>query len=357
MSRKTKFSPTPDDSPNHSGNRNAIRNPEKPNGLDKGTKRNVDSPVMLMHVGLVEVGHERAVRSGALKPQERDMKSLAEHAEAMARETRREIFNPAGNPEHQLLDAEYNKAFADRIDAENALHFSAAEVREKEMALARFSNEERPGAPILMVAITACISGTVTPTMHDFLFGGIEDEVTAWLFSFLTSLFPAATIAWAILGCISATGRRTVANWAGLVAGVIMSLARGLFRLSGAMGLEEVLMAIALTLLEVAFVLIAEWVASGLRHHHAEWSQSQTAHAQASRELEAARAEHQRRENRLNDLNDQISQHIEYVEDRSLRNINLNQLIETATKAILDGYNQGIAENRGRIITTGGNHD
>src|SRR5438093_10475315 len=98
---------------------------------------------------------------------------------------------------------------------------------------------------------------------------------------------------------------------------------------------------------------MAEWLAAGLRPGYVEWTENQSAYSQATAELEAARAEQERRENRLAQLNEKISSHINYVEDLSLRNINLQHLIEISVRAVLDGYNKGLALNKGRVIRTG----
>ena len=61
---------------------------------------------------------------------------------------------------------------------------------------------------------------------------------------------------------------------------------------------------------------------------------------------------HDRRKSRLNELTDKIEDHIQYLSEVSLLS-NLKQLIEITTKAILDGYNRGVAENRGRVLRAG----
>src|SRR5438093_5966001 len=96
---------------------------------------------------------------------------------------------------------------------------------------------------------------------------------------------------------------------------------------------------------------MAEWLAAGLRPRYVEWTENQSAYNQATAELEAARAEQERRQNRLAQINEKISSHINYVEDLSLRNINLPHLIATATHTTLDGYNKGLALNKGRLRT------
>src|SRR5205823_4034818 len=98
-------------------------------------------------------------------------------------------------------------------------------------------------------------------------------------------------IVFSILGTISSRGTRTIANWAGLGAGILISVGLGLFRISQASDFAEVVTALALTLWEIGLVIVAEWVASGLRDRFQDWTARQTAHEQASAELDAAEAE------------------------------------------------------------------
>ena len=95
-------------------------------------------------------------------------------------------------------------------------------------------------------------------------------------------------------------------------------------------------------------------LAAGLRHHFIEWRERQTERDQAQAAIDAAKSEHQRRQDRLDGLNEKIADHIGHVEDRDLRNVNLNELIATAVKAVTDGYNEGTAINVGRVVGAGG---
>lgn len=79
----------------------------------------------------------------------------------------------------------------------------------------------------------------------------VDDGVLAWFFSVASAGFLAAVVVWAILGSISAAGRRSAANWMGLCAGMIISAGLGLLRWSSAIETEERVLAVALTLLEV----------------------------------------------------------------------------------------------------------
>jgi len=336
-------------------NKNDSQTPNHGEVVDLDTPRGSGhGPVMRLQVSLFELGRQRAISSGALKPKEEDLKTLREHAEAMARETRRELYNPVKRHEHRLREDEHQKVLSDRSHAEDALKFAAADVRQKEEQLARLPVCERPKASLLLMwALVIGIAGTITPTIHDFLFSSIEDSVLAWFFAAASAGFLAAVIVWSILGSISAAGR-TAANWMGLFAGLIISAGLGLLRWSSATETEEVILAVALTLLEIGLVVIAEWVASGLRHHFVEWREQQIAYDQATAAVNAARGEYERRRIALDDLNCKVRAHIEFVQDNDLRNINVNELIAAAVKAVSDGYNDGTAFNQGITRKAGG---
>ena len=310
------------------------------------------APVLRMQIDLFDLGRKRAVEGRALEINDGGIASLEEHARAMARETYREAFDPSRFAHDRLREDEYKKFLRDRGDAETSAKFAAAAVREREEELAKFEPAPtHPESPrLLMCAVLVVIAITVAPTLHDFVFSTIEDDLMAWFLSLATGGFLGALISWGILGSISATGRRTGANWAGLVAGLTITLGLGVFRFSGVQNVGEALLAVALTLVEAGVIVLAEWVASGLRELYREFVTRQTARDEAAARLDAARAEQKRRQDALDEINRRIAEHISYVEERELRHLSVKQLEEVAVKAVRDGYSAGIAENRSRII-------
>jgi hypothetical protein len=196
------------------------------------------------------------------------------------------------------------------------------------------------------------IAITVAPTLHDFVFSTIEDDLTTWFLSLLSGGFLGALIAWGILGSFSVTGRRTAAGWAGLAAGLTITVGLGIFRVSGTQNADEFVLAVALTLVETGVVVLAEWVAGGLRESYREWLIRQAAINEATARVEAARAEHKRCLGSSENIRKGIAEHIDYVEERELRHLSIKELEAAAVKAILDGYHDGIAANRGHVIGT-----
>src|SRR5579871_439802 len=86
-------------------------------------QRQPAGPVMTLQLTLVNMGRNRAIDGGVLKPRDTDIKSLSELAASMAKETKREIFNPHENPEHRLRHDEHLKVLADREDIEDGVKY------------------------------------------------------------------------------------------------------------------------------------------------------------------------------------------------------------------------------------------
>jgi len=103
------------------------KEPQSPSELSTSrTKREVD---------LFEHGRRRAIESGAVEPQEYDIRALENHAEAVARETYEEHYDPNGNPHDAAREAEHAKVVKDRGKVEESLKFADAALREAESAL------------------------------------------------------------------------------------------------------------------------------------------------------------------------------------------------------------------------------
>jgi hypothetical protein len=299
-----------------------------------------------MQTGLFHLGRNRALHSGTTEPLPDDIRSLEDHARAMAKDTYRDRYDPTQNVHDAMHKAEYERNLAQREDAEKTAQHAAANLRDAELRLARTTKAgPRPAAPPLLVAaFIFVITLTVAPTLHDSVFLTLADDLLAWFGAWLAAAFVGGMLTLAILG-----GRRTKWTWAGVAAGVILGLGLGAVRLSSAEGVGEVLFALGLTIVEIAAVVLLEWLASGLRNSEAEWSVRQAAEGEAIAARDSARAELTRWETRLRELNDAIQSKIAFVEDRHNRNVHIQELEAVGIKAVLDGYNAGISENVGRI--------
>jgi len=264
----------------------------------------------------------------------------------MARQTYRDKYDPSQNIHDEMHEAEYKRHLARRDEAEQAEGHAAANLRDAENKLA-----ETPKAgpkphihPLLTVAFIVAITLTVAPTLHDNIFITIGDDLLAWFAAALSSAFVGAMLTLAIL-----KGQRTKLAWIGVAAGVILGIGLGAVRLSAANGASDGLIAVGLTIVEIAEVLLLEWVGSGLQAREVEWLAKNSVEAVAIAARDAAQADLRRWKDKLKELDDAIARMIALVEDRHNRNIHLPELEGVAIKAVMDGYNAGITENIGRI--------
>jgi hypothetical protein len=302
--------------------------------------------LLQMRTGLFELGHNRARLSGATEPVADDLRSLEDHARSIARDTYRDQFDPQKNVHDRMHQAEYERLLELRDEIEKGVAHATANVHESEIALATTPKAgAKPEANgWLTAAFTVAITVTVAPTLHDFLFFGISDDMLAWFGSSICAAFVASMLTLAIL-----SGRRTRWTWVGVVAGIVLGLGLGALRLSSAQGASEVLFAIGLTIVEVSAVLLLEWIASGLRTREDEWRVLQIGEDKAVAVRDAELADLERRQKQLQEVSGAIGRKVAYVEDRTHRNVHLPELEAVAIKAVLDGYNAGIAENVGRL--------
>jgi hypothetical protein len=272
--------------------------------------------------------------------------SLEDHARSIARDTYREQFDPEKNAHDRMHHAEYERFLELREEIEKGVAHAQANVYEVERTLAN-TPKARAKPTVngwLTAAFIVAITVTVAPTLHDFIFFNIADDLLAWFSSSLCAGFVASMLTVAIL-----SGSETKWSWAGVVAGIALGLGLGALRMSAAQGGAEVLFALGLTIVEISAVLLLEWLASGLRSREHEWEIVKRAEDKALALRDAEYADLERRQSRLKEVNEAIERKIAYVEDRSHRCVHLPELETVAIKAVLDGYNAGIAENLGRL--------
>lgn len=321
-------------------------NDEKSNPLDGVVAVSERGSVFEMQTGLFNLGRNRAIQSGTTEPQPDDVRSLEDNARAMARDTYRDRYDPSVNPHDAMHQAEFERVLDQRKESEKGEQHAAANLRDAEIDLAQLpkaGNKPSP-APMLVTAFIVAITLTIAPTLHDSLFHTFGDDLLAWFLSAMCAAFVGAMLTLAIL-----SGRRTAWTWVGVGAGVLLGLGLGAIRLAGAEGAGEVVFALGLTVVEIAAVLLLEWLASGLRASESAWEVNHAAESKAIAGRDAAQADLTRWQTRVKELGHVIASKIAAVEDRHNRNIHISELENLAIKAALDGYNAGIAENVGRI--------
>jgi hypothetical protein len=306
--------------------------------------------ILRMHNDLVEYGRQRAKLSRDTKPNPDDLSSLEDHAEAMAEEAYREAYDPARHQDHKLREAEYQKLRGDREEAELTAGYAAAEVAdlEHEMSKAQ-SNMLSPTTPhVLMYSAVAGLALTIAPTLHDYIFITMSDDVLNWAVSLLSATTYGVFITWGLLESDDTRGRRSVRNWLGLVGGIGVPVGLGLLRAANAVGMAEILFAVALTVVEIGIVLLLESRAATLRVAYREWAAQQAVLKDITTRLEASRSKLARRKQALAEISHAISGHINLVAELAVRNFNIDKIKADAARAVRDGYFDGIAYNRGR---------
>ena len=304
------------------------------------------SSVLEMQTGLFQLGRNRALQSGTTEPRPDDVRALEDHARAMAKDTYRDRYDPAQNIHDAMHQAEYERNLAQRQESERAREHAAANLRDADIALARAPKAGfQPAAdPLMVAAFIVTITLTVAPTLHDSIFHTLPDDMLAWFGALLSAAFLGWMLTLAILN-----GRRTKWTWIGVAAGVLLGLGLCAIRLAAAEDASEVLFALGLTIVEIAAVLLLEWLASGLRADDSEWLVRRATESEKVAHRDAAHADLTRWETRVQELTQAITGKIAFVEDRHNRHIHIAELEAVAIKAVLDGYNSGIAENIGRV--------
>jgi len=190
--------------------------------------------------------------------------------------------------------------------------------------------------------ITAAI--TVLPTLHDYVFHTVSDDLLAWFGALASAVFLSAMVT---LGIIH--GRHSSWMWVGTIAGVTLGVGLCLVRLSSAEGAGEKLFAAGLTVVEIAEVLLLEGIARSLRRREAIWREIKTAEDLAVHFRDAEQVNLSRCQAEKEELDERIQLEIRSVADRQYCSQHLPELESVAVKAVLDGYNQGIAENIGHL--------
>lgn len=307
--------------------------------------------ILKMHSDLFEHGYNRAKLRRDVDTNDQDLHALEEHAEAMAREAYREPYDPQKNEEHKLRETEYQKLEENRPEAKLVLNYAEADVArlEDEMSKAESNMKSPTRAQVLMISAVAGLALTIAPTLHDFVFITMKDDILNWAVSLLSAAIYGIFITWGLLDCDDEVGRRTVRNWLTLAGGISLPVGLGIMRAANAVGAPEILFAVALTVVELGIVLLLESRAISLRVAYQEWAAQLAVLTSITMRLEAARDHLARCRQELAKINEAIHLHIRLVEELSVRNFNIDRITADAIKAVRDGYSEGLATNRGYL--------
>jgi hypothetical protein len=149
---------------------------------------------MTFRTALFKHGEQRAVDSMALKSNEDDIRALEEHADAMAEEAARNVFDAENN----LADKLHAEEFARNLDRRDDLRQKSSEAsrqlhgKHQELAaLGSLDGEPHAVSMITKILLGLLVGATIVLTLHDFVFD-FDDEILNWLvsgtFAFLLGL-------------------------------------------------------------------------------------------------------------------------------------------------------------------------
>jgi hypothetical protein len=297
-------------------------------------------------------GYARAVDGGILEPREADVESIRQHAEKSARECDRDLFDDGLHHHDRMHKMEHDKHRSDRQHAEEAEKFAYAEMRERAVAAAQSKAGDPPRKNIwlgLGAVASLALAISFVLTFHDvfFLF---SDEVMSWLVSFFAAAVIGVVIAVMILVDTGSDGHRSATNWIGLAGGILIAVGFGGARLRDAQTTGEYVFTLALMLFEIGIVIGLEGIASRLRASNRAYAVKLESERQANSLLAEASTHLQYCQQRVKDLDAAVKGDIDYVEERHLRYFRIEDLVKAMVAAGLDGYNAGIAANRGVIL-------
>lgn len=299
-------------------------------------------------------GFELAVSSGSWEKSDGHVQSLTEFARTEARRVHAGPFDPERRTDDRLVDDQY-RARRQRLDELQAIERHAViQSRDADVGAAHTRAQLGPRPQIsagLAPAAIAAFAITVAPTLHDFIFHNMEEDLLAWLLSLGCGMSAGCFVVGAVLrtaGYVNNAGRR-----AGLIACALVCVGLGLLRASAVGALGELLFAVGLTAVEIGIVGTLEYVASRHQADFTAWFERSVKADGAQGVANTAQANLDRWQTLIRDLREQDVSFQHHVEDREERSIPLAELEDITIRHVHDGYNAGIAANHGALRGVG----
>lgn len=295
---------------------------------------------------LQERGRIRALESGVVEPQERDLDQLSEYARSAATYVARPGFDPAGSLQDGMREALYQKNLSELKRDEEMLRIATAQSREASEAAARkrAAVGQRADLPLVaMIAAICVLAISVAPTLHDFIFHTLPDDILNWFLSLGVSALLGVMLAWGLFSSSAARSRAPMA------VGIVISVGLGILRLSAAETLREVVFTIGLTLMEIGVVLFLDWRAGIYNTAIDSWTARTTAAAEAEAFSTVQGQEVARLAGEQQRLTGLITDHLDYLARREELMLDATAREQVYIQAVRDSYLQVVAENRGRL--------
>jgi hypothetical protein len=331
--------------------------PENKGGVVMVRRREADSVAPLTGVrlrlqrDLFEFCKQAAIDAGDTRLDERRLEAMLEHAGAMAAEQGATRFCPETSLPDRVAMDHFEQIRAEAGEVRKLLAASETDRRKRADWLGEVADTVERPSPALLIGIggSVLLGLTLAPSLHDLLFSHVANRWLGWGLSVVPAVLGGAVVA----GCLLGGGRGGSGDRArhimGLVGGATFAAAVGGIRLAAARGIEGVILAGALTALEVATVILLEVVGRGLRKRWTEFLATRAEADRRRRILEAAEAESARHKARLAELDAFMDAFLAEIREREARELHLEKLIELARNAAKDGYSAGVDANNKRL--------
>ena len=263
---------------------------------------------------------------------------VQEYARPLARAVRNTPYDASKNPDDRKREDDHQKDLAFLPDAEHAAAHALTNVRDGERRAAELQHGiQEPKLPTrIVVTAIAVIAVSLGPTLHDRFFHSLDDQFIAWVMAMGAAALIGALITWSVGGIHDTSGRRSTTNVAGLIGGFGVGVCGFLLRLA----VGDFLIGLALTILEFAAVALVELYAAPLREKYRAFLAAKEAHHQATSVLETLHTEAARRSQQLEEVQQRLQNHKDYLAQRTYCVEKFPEVeeaaVQIATKAFLE---------------------
>ena len=103
--------------------------------------------------------------------------------------------------------------------------------------------------PLTAAAVAALVI-SVAPTLYDFIYVTLSNQMLHWLASLGSAAFIGLVITWGAVGGVEVAGQLDAARWGGLLGGIMVGVGLAILRVAHAKGGNELAFAVALTAVE-----------------------------------------------------------------------------------------------------------
>jgi hypothetical protein len=296
--------------------------------------------------GLYNLGFQRATDAGITELTEDFLAPLSEHARAVARDNASVKFSPDEHLHDKLEFDEYKRALKARDNACIGEDHAIARLREAKKQLdATKRVGESPKLPsLLLMMCVAMIAISLSNTIHDRLIpAGVETVLSIVLSLILGSLLGAAPVH-AIFH-----GRNSTKRWIGIITGVLLGVGLFAVRVSGAESSGEVLYAAGWAALELAGILLAEYLSQAHRKAEVEWEHDHHTEVAAVAAVGSAKEDVYLWRDRISAAQSELDRISGIVHKRNSRALRVEDIELLCVKAVRDGASSGVAQNLGII--------